>query len=142
MMLIFPVVTMHIRDYEGLLGYIEELKEISSDIPIIIEGKRDEEALRNLGIETEFHWVSSKPFHEFCDEMRRRYDEVIIFTDMDREGKKLAKRLIAALRQRGLKVHEKYRPILLSKLETHHVEDIAKRLERAEEDLFGNGFWR
>ncbi len=133
---------MHIRDYEGLLEYIEELKELSSDTPIIVEGKRDEEALRALGVEAEFHWVSSVPFHEFCDEMTRRYDEVIIFTDMDRAGKKLAKRLGTALSQRSVKIHAKYRPILLGKLETHQVEDLAKRLERAEADLFRNGLWR
>lgn len=133
---------MHIRDYEGLLEYIEDLKEASSDTPIIVEGKRDEEALRSLGVDAEFHWVSSAPFHEFCDEISTRYEAAIIFTDMDRAGKRLAKRLGTALRQRGIKVHEKYRPILLGKLETHHVEGLAKRLERTEAGLFGNGFWR
>ncbi|MFQ5816123.1 MAG: toprim domain-containing protein [Candidatus Hydrothermarchaeaceae archaeon] len=133
---------MHIRDYEGLLEHIEELKEAASNTPIIVEGKRDEEALRNLGVEAEFHWASSAPFHEFCDEMTKRYKEIIIFTDMDRAGKRLAKRLGTALRQRGIKVHEKYRPILLGKLETHHVEGLAKRLERTKAGLFWNGFWR
>ncbi len=133
---------MHIRDYEGLLGYIEKLKELSTDMPIIVEGKRDEEALRGFGVEAEFHWVSPAPFHEFCDEMSKRYKEVIIFTDMDKAGKKLAKRLGTSLSQRRVKVHEKFGPILLGKLETHQVENLAKRLDRTEVGLFGNGFWR
>ncbi len=141
-MLIFLVLSMYIRDYEGLKECIEELKELSTDLPIIVEGKRDEEALRGLGIEAKFHWVSPSPFHEFCDEMSSLYNEVIIFTDMDKAGKKLAKRLKHSLTQRGVKIHGKYRSILLGKLETHQVEDLTKRLDRTESDIFRNGFWR
>jgi len=133
---------MHIRDYESLMEYLEELKALSAEFPILVEGKRDEEALRSLGVDGKFHWVSPAPFHEFCDEMRMHYKEVIVFTDMDKAGVRLAKRLGTALTQRGVKVHEKLRPILLGKLETHQVEDLAKRLERTEADLFRNGFWR
>lgn len=132
---------MHYPEYEELLEHVEELKELSNSIPIIVEGKNDEEALRRLGIEAEFHWISSAPFHEFCDEMARQYEEIILFTDMDRAGKELAKRLRVALTQRGLRVHDKHRSLIMGKLDTHHVEDIYKRFTRVEEALLGNGFW-
>lgn len=133
---------MNYQEYEGLLEHLEDLKELSSEIPIIVEGRNDEQALRSIGVEAEFHWVSSTPFHVFCDHLANHYDEVIIFTDLDRAGKELALRLRRTLNQRGVKVHDKHRSLIMGKLDTHHVEDIFKRFTRVEEGILGNGFWR
>lgn len=132
---------VHHLDYEELIEHVEELKELSSSVPIIVEGKNDEEALRSLGVEAEYHWISIAPFHEFCDAMAKHYDEVILFTDMDSAGRELARRLKAALTHRGLRVHDKFRPLIMGKLDTHHVEDIFKRFTRAQEELMGSGLW-
>ncbi len=124
-------------EYEWLIEEIEDLKELSELAPIIVEGKRDEEALRGLDIEAEFLWISSTPFHEFCDVIVKSYPEVILFTDMDNAGNMLARRVKNHLVQRGVRVHDKFRPSIMSKLDTHQVENISTRLNKIEGDLFG-----
>lgn len=128
---------MHYLAYESLLEKIETLKELSEEAPIIVEGKRDEEALRNLGIKAEVLLASSAPFHEFCDAVAKDYPEVILFTDLDAAGSQLAKRLKDSLTKRGVGVNGRLRKRLLGLLDTHCVEDLDVRLRREEEKLFG-----
>jgi len=127
---------MNLAEYEGIMEELEELRELSEELPIIVEGRRDEEALRRLGIDAKFFYTSSSPFCELCDTIAEKYADVILFTDMDRAGHKLAKRLKNYLSRRSVRINEKYRLSLLSKLDTHQVENLYKRLSRVEGQFF------
>jgi 5S rRNA maturation endonuclease (ribonuclease M5) len=128
--------TMNFTEYEGIMEELEELRELSEELPIIVEGRRDEEALRRLGIDAKFFYISSSPFYELCDAIAEEYSDVILFTDMDRAGHKLTRRLKNYLSQRSVRINEKYRLSLLSKLDTHQVENLYKRLSRVEGQFF------
>ncbi len=127
---------MNFAEYEGVMEELEELRELSQELPIIVEGRRDEEALRCLGVDAEFFYVSSSPFYELCDTIAENYSDVILFTDIDREGRKLAGKLKRYLGERGIRVNEKYRLSLLGMLDTHQVENLYKRLSRVKGQFF------
>ena len=64
-----------------------ELREENKTIPIIVEGNKDVEALRKLGVSGEiirFNQGVSIP--DFCDMISHRYKKIIILTDWDRKG--------------------------------------------------------
>lgn len=111
------------KEKEILENLIEELRNSKS--PIIVEGKKDEKALRSLGI-TNIHPISRKPIQKFAEEIALKYKEVIILTDIDKEGKKLLARLLEAFDRLGIKVN---RNILkeLQKTKLRVVEGIKKR---------------
>jgi|Deesub1362A_J573_1020465.scaffolds.fasta_scaffold00098_87 5S rRNA maturation endonuclease (ribonuclease M5) len=117
--------------YEEIVDVLEELKEISEHSPIIVEGRNDEIALRKLGINGQFYRVSDGiPFYEFCEEIAKTHSSVILFTDTDTAGKKITKRLKSFFSQNGVKVEDKFRITLLTKLDTHQVENLYKRFRR------------
>jgi 5S rRNA maturation endonuclease (ribonuclease M5) len=123
--------------YEEILDEIEELRELSQDFPIIVEGKKDEAALRRLGINGEFLQVSNGlPLYEFCEGIAKNYSDVILLTDLDGAGEKITKRLKSYLSQMGVRTNERFRLNLLNKLETHQVESLYARMKRIEGKLF------
>jgi len=86
---------------EKILNNLRTLSE--SGIPIIVEGRRDEAALRRLGVKGRIlplkaHGESRHDFLERLDGTR----DAIILTDFDREGKKLETWLYKELLQRGV----------------------------------------
>ena len=122
--------------YENIIEELEDLRELSQDTPVVVEGKNDELALRRLGIEGEiFHISKGTPFYEFCDEIAGKHKDVILFTDTDSEGQKLAKRFKSYMSQKGVRVNERFRKSLMGKLNTHQVEHLFRRLLRIKEQF-------
>ncbi len=75
---------------------VEELSyRVKQGTPILIEGKKDEEALRKLGIDGNIIKVSGSglKLFEVAEMAVELSSEVIILTDFDKKGKILAKRL-------------------------------------------------
>ena len=82
--------------FQKLLSIMEELQKCAKQgIPILIEGKKDEEALNKLGINGNFIKVSGSPFklYEIAEIATENSSRVIILTDFDKKGKELAKKL-------------------------------------------------
>ncbi|MDI9618171.1 toprim domain-containing protein [Methanothermobacter sp.] len=77
--------------YQGELG-----------VPILIEGRKDEEALRELGVQGPFIKVSGSMMglSEIALQAANA-SRVIILTDFDRKGSELAKRLYADIQSLG-----------------------------------------
>lgn len=68
---------------EALLGLQEENKSV----PILVEGDKDIEALRKLGVRGIIISVNSgMSLSNFCDRLAREYKDIIILTDWDRRG--------------------------------------------------------
>ncbi len=91
---------------EKLEELILELKQMSDKgAVIIVEGKRDRNALRNLGITGTIMLGTKKSILVFCEEVARDYNNVIILTDWDEKGDKLAALMEGYLRSTSAAVN-------------------------------------
>ncbi|MHA1410051.1 MAG: toprim domain-containing protein [Candidatus Odinarchaeia archaeon] len=92
----------------GFLSWLKELNKESESAPIIVEGKKDLEALRTIGVTGIIYCVYGKSISNLADELSK-YHTVIILTDFDAEGKKIKDKLIYYLQTIGVKIELKYR---------------------------------
>lgn len=73
---------------------IKELREASKQGAIIlVEGRKDERALRDLGIEGRVIFASRLPLLQLSDQVANDGAEIIVLTDWDRKGDLLAERV-------------------------------------------------
>lgn len=115
---------------EELNHDIDKLREFSLEMPIIVEGRRDERALRDIGIKGEILKISNgMSLFEFCEAISERYEEVILMTDLDKEGNKLTKNLRNYLIYKGVKINEKFK-LIMRKLRTNEVENLHARMKK------------
>ena len=82
---------------------LEEMK--SSNILVIVEGKKDKSALKSFGIENVM--VLKKALHEVIEEAAESNKEIILLTDLDKEGKQLYGRLNSGLQKYGVRIDHK-----------------------------------
>jgi 5S rRNA maturation endonuclease (ribonuclease M5) len=112
---------------------LDELKELSESVPVIVEGRRDVQALRRLGITT-----NVKTLHEgssimtFCESIAREHARAVILTDWDKRGGRLARNLKDGLEANGVSTVGKIRKqiVILSKKEVKDVEGLPTFIER------------
>jgi len=76
-------------------------EESSMGAVIVVEGRRDEEALRALGVEGDFEYASRLLALLRCTPSYASGREFIILTDLDSEGEKLAMALKREIEQSG-----------------------------------------
>jgi 5S rRNA maturation endonuclease (ribonuclease M5) len=70
--------------------FLQELSCVNESVPIIVEGVRDVQTLRSLGIRgciVKVH--SGRSIQQFCDEYSAAYAEAVILTDWDLRGNQL-----------------------------------------------------
>ena len=89
--------------YQKLLSIMEELQDYAEQgIPILIEGKKDEKSLKELGIDGNFIKVSGSPHKLFeIAEIAAQSSKIIILTDFDRKGNELAQKLSEDIQRLG-----------------------------------------
>lgn len=90
--------------FRKLLSIMEELHDCAEKgMPILIEGKKDEEALRNLGINGNFIKVSGSPLKlfEIAEIAALSSSKIIILTDFDKKGNQLARKLSEDIQRLG-----------------------------------------
>jgi len=91
---------------EKLEELILELQQMSDKgAVIIVEGQRDRKALRALGITGTIVLGTKKSILVFCEEVAREYKNVIVLTDWDEKGEKLAALMEGYLRSTGAAVN-------------------------------------
>jgi len=78
-------------DYKKSLEEIEkaliELREENKKIPVIVEGEKDIEALKKLGVTGLIISLNSgSSLINFCDKIAREHKNIIILTDWDKKG--------------------------------------------------------
>lgn len=123
--------------WERLEVTLEEIKDLSAEgVGIIVEGKKDEESLRELGVEGPVYQIPSggkTPLNSL--EELSGCEEVIILTDFDRTGEDLADFCREHLEKLDIKVLFRYRKKLknLVRKAVKDIEGLAKfvRSERA-----------
>jgi 5S rRNA maturation endonuclease (ribonuclease M5) len=75
---------------ERLKTILQSMYEINKHVPVVVEGRRDAEALRKLGFTGKiisFH--SGKSIYDFCEDLAEKYDQVILLMDWDETGDQL-----------------------------------------------------
>ncbi len=78
-------------DVEALEELIDNLIEASDNgAVIIVEGRRDEKALRSLGIKGPVIIASWRPALELAEDAARIYQDIIVLTDWDNKGDEIA----------------------------------------------------
>jgi 5S rRNA maturation endonuclease (ribonuclease M5) len=90
--------------FTRLSNLIEELKIFGEQgIPVLIEGQKDEKALKDLGVNGNFIKVSGSglKLFEIAEIAAQSAPRVIILTDFDRKGNELAKRLSEDIQSLG-----------------------------------------
>lgn len=118
----------HMDFIEFLVGFIDELNLPASEgTLVLVEGERDRSALLELGFTGRVvtkAMLTSKRIERSLEGVK----SVIILTDMDKEGRKLASMYMELFRSRGLKVSLSERRRL--KHASHgvflHIENLAR----------------
>lgn len=109
---------------EQLEALIQELRQQSDEgAAIIVEGKRDRRALRELGINGPVILGTQKALLELCEEVAREYSKVIVLTDWDEKGDKLARLMPEFLNNAGASVNTDLRQRIKS-LVKKRIKDI------------------
>ena len=77
----------HLQDFQKL---IQQLIEYNQQVPVVVEGHRDAESLKRLGLTGEILKLhNGKNIHDFCEELARRYPQFILLIDWDERGNDL-----------------------------------------------------
>lgn len=97
---------------EHLEEVLLEIDHVSKNFPIVVEGKKDEQALRELGINGIIIHLSGKRLFEVADDMVS-FKKVVILTDFDNRGDKIAHQLSRYLEERGVYPVMNYRTRIL-----------------------------
>ncbi len=117
---------LSLEAYLRLKAAIEELVERSEEgAVIIVEGRRDVESLRKLGVRGKIVTSSNHSNAEIVDSVGCR--DVIIMTDWDRRGEKLKDDLLAKFSSWGVVPDVEIRKRIFSIIgrEVTEVEDLA-----------------
>jgi 5S rRNA maturation endonuclease (ribonuclease M5) len=114
---------------DRLRGFIDMLnEEAENGSVIVVEGKRDVEALERVGFTgsiTVFNHF--KGITDFVDNHYKNSKKIILLLDMDRTGKHLTSKLLAQLQHTGTNVNLFYKRTLskITNGRVKHVEELS-----------------
>jgi 5S rRNA maturation endonuclease (ribonuclease M5) len=123
-----PRTDLYARKMDRATRIFEDLQEQSRNgVPIIVEGRRDEAALRKLGIQGTVYCLKAtgEPRFRFIERLDGS-KRVIVLTDFDREGGELGTWLYRELSHRGILADDQtWRKIRgLARTEVRSVEEL------------------
>ncbi|MBD3312990.1 toprim domain-containing protein [Candidatus Woesearchaeota archaeon] len=105
---------------QDILDWVKELK--GSDIPVLVEGKKDKAALESLGISNII--TLKKPLYLVVEKIASEHNLVIILTDFDKKGKELYGKLKKDLLKHGVRIDNQFREFLQKNTQISHIEGI------------------
>lgn len=100
---------------ERLEEALDALRIASNEdaVPLLVEGDKDEAALRHLGMRGPIIKVhAGRGLFPFVEDLAREHREAILLVDWDRTGGRLAKRLREACAANGIKLDDAHRKAL------------------------------
>jgi len=119
--------------YEKLVETLDDLVEANRTAPVIVEGERDEKALRSVGLKGEVVRLNAgMPLFNLAETIARRHREAIILTDWDHRGGQLCRLLRDALEANQVRfdVDLRARLTYLCRKDIKDVESLAAYVER------------
>lgn len=103
---------------------VRQISRLAVEQPlIIVEGKKDEVALRSLGLQNIV--TLTKPLFEIVEDVSKQAKTVVILTDLDAKGKELYGKLSKDFQRNGVKVDTAFRRFLLKQTPVRHIEGLA-----------------
>ena len=123
-------------DLEALEELLAALLEASGGgAAIIVEGRRDELALRSLGLPGPVIMASRRPALDLAEDAARSFSKIILLTDWDDKGEEMAKNIERHLRSLGSRPDGEIRSRLkkLVRKEIKDVESLSPYVERMRE---------
>jgi len=117
---------------ERLREVLQTLYEVNKRTPVIVEGRRDADALRKIGLVGDVITLhAGKGLYEFCEGIAEEFHHVILLMDWDDKGEKLFRVLAKDLK--GL--WEEFAPLreiirVLCQKDIKDIEGIPGLLER------------
>jgi 5S rRNA maturation endonuclease (ribonuclease M5) len=123
-------------DLDALEELLSSLLDASSQgAAVIVEGKRDELALRSLGLRGPMIMASRRSALDLAEDAARRFQKIVMLTDWDAKGDEMASNIDMHLRSMGVRAELDIRNKLkkLVKKEIKDVESLSLYMERARE---------
>ncbi len=114
---------------EQIKRIIQDLKKFASTHPdwvILVEGKRDYDALLRLGVMNVMQ-MRGMGYHDLIQNISEGYSGVILLMDFDFHGERIFQKLSGLLRVYGLKVDTSFRE-RLKRAGIMYVEEIPEAL--------------
>lgn len=108
-------------ELEDLLDWLEKISK--SNVLVIAEGVKDKRALAKFGIKR-VKTLSKRAIYRVVEEVVETDSNVIILTDLDKEGKRLFKLLNHPLCQHGVHVDKKFREFLFKETKLRQIEGL------------------
>jgi 5S rRNA maturation endonuclease (ribonuclease M5) len=121
-------------DLDALEELLSSLMDASSqDAAVIVEGMRDELALRSLGLRGPIIMASRRPALDLAEDAARRFQKIVMLTDWDAKGDEMALNIDMHLRSMGVQADLDTRNRLkkLVKKEIKDVQSLSLYMERA-----------
>ncbi|MBI2077483.1 MAG: topoisomerase [Euryarchaeota archaeon] len=114
--------------YERLWACLEALRLDNASTPVLVEGVRDERALRALGLRGTIHLYNvGRSLAATAERLARSHKRVILLLDWDRTGGNLARRLQEQLHAQ-VELDLSYRKELATVSQVRCVEDLPAAL--------------
>ncbi len=126
------------EELEGIIDILDKIKKEDETIPVIVEGRKDMKALRDLGIERQIIRIKKgETIFRIVEKLRENHDKVIILTDWDSSGAKLCYKIKKACESNDIEYDVEYRKQMIKflKKEIKDVESIPTFIKRAKRDL-------
>ncbi|MCS7203890.1 MAG: hypothetical protein NZ809_05530 [Thermodesulfovibrio sp.] len=84
---------------EKIREILHYLYEINKLVPIVVEGKRDKKALRDIGFDGKIITIhSGQSLYDFSESVMNQFDKVVLLIDWDEKGEELYLKVGEALR--------------------------------------------
>ncbi len=97
--------------FKNFADWLKKLKSHSRNLVILVEGKRDVQALKKYGIRNIMD-LSGKRFADIPDLLEGKYSGVILLFDLDEKGERINSNIGKILRSQGFEVREDFREFL------------------------------
>jgi 5S rRNA maturation endonuclease (ribonuclease M5) len=82
------------KEIEAFLELKNLVEKMNNEIYcVVVEGRKDEEALRKIGYRGKI---------VYADKLKKVEDKIVILTDFDKEGKDIAKKLIETIGEKNV----------------------------------------
>lgn len=122
---------------EELEDLLDQLRQDNTTIPVIVEGDKDVSALRKLELTGEvIRFNTGQSVSDFCDDIAQKYQRIIILTDWDWRGGRLASSMKKQLENR-VKIDMSYRQSFAKRCVCRTVEGMPSWLQTLQKKVHG-----
>jgi 5S rRNA maturation endonuclease (ribonuclease M5) len=120
---------------------LKQIEQMQNEIKlvedlVIVEGAKDVKQLKILGLKR-IYAIAGKPIHKVAEEISKHYNSVVILTDFDEHGSKIANLLSQILISYGVKINNKIRNKFKTVFGVHKIEEIKSYTKFMEENYYG-----